>query len=73
MNELKTFDNKGFNERVYKALELSYNFLKDEEKSLLRFCAQVSPFIYTSWLLLLCLGLGLFKQRTTVQATRNRL
>ncbi|KAF2294861.1 hypothetical protein GH714_024586 [Hevea brasiliensis] len=74
LEELKKFDGKGDEARVYSALELSYNFLRDEERSLFRLLGQLAPHVVViSDLLKYSMGLGLFNQRTTLKATRDRL
>ncbi|KAF2298645.1 hypothetical protein GH714_024468 [Hevea brasiliensis] len=71
---LKKFDGKGDKARVHSALELSYNFLRDEERSLFRLLGQLKPRgELISDLLKYSMGLGLFNQRTTLKATRDRL
>ncbi|KAF2294855.1 hypothetical protein GH714_024515 [Hevea brasiliensis] len=71
---LKKFDGKEERERVYSALELSYNFLRDEERSLFQLLGQLAPHVVLiSDLLKYSMGLGLFNQRTTLKATRDRL
>ncbi|KAF2298584.1 hypothetical protein GH714_024209 [Hevea brasiliensis] len=74
LEELKKFDGKGVEARVYSALELSYNFLRDEERSLFRLLGQLAPHVVLiSDLLKYSMGLGLFNQRTALKATRDRL
>ncbi|KAF2294866.1 hypothetical protein GH714_024638 [Hevea brasiliensis] len=74
LEELKRFDGKGDEARVYSALELSYNFVRDEERSLFRLLGQLAPHdVVISDLLKYSMGLGLFNQRTTLKATRDRL
>ncbi|EEF49757.1 phosphoprotein phosphatase, putative [Ricinus communis] len=73
LEDLNKFDKEGY-EASYTALKLSYNFLGAEEKSLFVLCGQLKAhYIVVSDLLKYSLGLGLFNQRTTVKAARNRL
>ncbi|KAF2298653.1 hypothetical protein GH714_024508 [Hevea brasiliensis] len=74
LEELKRFDGKGDEARVYSALELSYNFLRDEERSLFLLLGHLAPHVVViSDLLKYSMGLGLFNQRTTLKAKRDRL
>ncbi|XP_057998797.1 disease resistance protein At4g27190-like [Hevea brasiliensis] len=71
---LKKFDGQGDKARVHSALELSYKFLRDEERSLFRLVGQLPPQGgHLIDLLKYSMGLGLFNQRTTLKATRDRL
>lgn len=66
----------GMEENVYSSIELSYNFLKDEEeKALFRLCAlrkDGSP-IPIDDLMRYGIGLGLFSNVKTLEAARNRV
>ncbi|XP_043808039.1 disease resistance protein At4g27190 [Manihot esculenta] len=73
LESLKKFDGKGYEERLYSALELSYNFLRNEEKSLLLLLGQLRPVVLIQDLLKYVVGLGLYNELITVEATRNRL
>ncbi|KAF2307105.1 hypothetical protein GH714_024856 [Hevea brasiliensis] len=71
---LKKFDGKGDKARVHSTLELTYKFLRDEERSLFRLVGQLPPQGgHLLDLLKYSMGLGLFNQRTTLKATRDRL
>ncbi|XP_043808084.1 uncharacterized protein LOC110609174 isoform X4 [Manihot esculenta] len=73
LEKLKIFDGRGHEKRVYSALELSYNFLRDEEKSLFRLLGQLTANEHIKDLLKYVVGFGLFNQHITLKATRNRL
>ncbi|KAG8661247.1 hypothetical protein MANES_02G215425v8 [Manihot esculenta] len=73
LEQLKIFDGRGHEKRVYSALELSYNFLRDEEKSLFRLLGQLTANEDIRDLLKYVVGFGLFNQLITLKATRNRL
>uniref|UniRef100_A0A199UA14 AAA+ ATPase domain-containing protein n=1 Tax=Manihot esculenta TaxID=3983 RepID=A0A199UA14_MANES len=73
LEKLKIFDGRGHENRVYSALELSYNFLRDEEKSLFRLLGQLKANEGIRDLLKYVVGFGLFNQHMTLKATRNRL
>ncbi|KAG8661227.1 hypothetical protein MANES_02G215400v8 [Manihot esculenta] len=73
LESLKKFDGKGYEERLYSALELSYNFLRNEEKSLFLLLGQLPPIVFIQDLLKYVVGLGLYNELITVEATRNRL
>ncbi|KAG8661250.1 uncharacterized protein LOC110607877 [Manihot esculenta] len=73
LEKLKIFDGRGHEKRVYSALELSYNFLRDEEKSLFRLLGQLTANEGIRDLLKYVVGFGLFNQLITLKATRNRL
>ncbi|XP_065871567.1 probable disease resistance protein At4g27220 [Euphorbia lathyris] len=75
LKELSGFDNKGFQEKVYSALELSYRHLGSEEvKSFFLLCAQLAqndiPFPY---LVTYSMGLGLLRHTETVEDGRNKV
>ncbi|XP_065854644.1 uncharacterized protein [Euphorbia lathyris] len=74
LEHLQKFDDKGVDEQVYSALELSYKFLGDEAKSLLLLCAQAGGSIINICdLVKYANGLGLFQRCTTIRVLRNRL
>uniref|UniRef100_A0A2C9WG31 AAA+ ATPase domain-containing protein n=1 Tax=Manihot esculenta TaxID=3983 RepID=A0A2C9WG31_MANES len=73
LEKLKIFDGRGHEKRVYSALELSYNFLRDEEKSLFRLLGQLKANEGIRDLFKYVVGFGLFNQHMTLKATRNRL
>ncbi|KAG8661263.1 hypothetical protein MANES_02G215700v8 [Manihot esculenta] len=73
LEKLKIFDGRGHEKRVYSALELSYNFLRDEEKSLFRLLGQLKANEGIRDLFKYVVGFGLFNQLITLKATRNRL
>ncbi|KAG8661224.1 hypothetical protein MANES_02G220660v8 [Manihot esculenta] len=73
LEKLKIFDGRGHEKRVYSALELSYNFLRDEEKSLFRLLGQLKANEGIRDLFKYVVGFGLFDQHITLKATRNRL
>ncbi|KAJ7962142.1 Disease resistance protein [Quillaja saponaria] len=75
LKQLERFDNEGVHEKVYSALELSYNHLKGQEmKSLfLLISLHGQPFVYKYDLLIISVGLGLFKNVETLEDARNRL
>ncbi|XP_031280232.1 probable disease resistance protein At4g27220 [Pistacia vera] len=66
---------EGMDERVCSIIELSYNFLKSEEKSLFLLCGllNASPGIVISDLLKYSMGLHLFRDVYTLEDGRNRL
>ncbi|KAJ7962144.1 Disease resistance protein [Quillaja saponaria] len=75
LKQLERFDNEGVHEKVYSALELSYNHLKGQEmKSLFLLIAlHGEPFVNKYDLLIISVGLGLFKNVNTLEDARNRL
>ncbi|XP_043808127.1 uncharacterized protein LOC122722173 isoform X2 [Manihot esculenta] len=73
LESLKKFDGKGYEEIIYSALELSYNYLRNEEKSLFLLLGQLRPIVLIQDLLKYVVGLGLYNELITVEATRNRL
>ncbi|KAJ6928821.1 disease resistance gene NBS-LRR family protein [Populus alba x Populus x berolinensis] len=75
LTQLKRFDKDEIDKRVYSCLELSYIALRgDEIKSLFLLCGQLrSNNILISNLLRYGIGLDLFKGRSTLEETRNRL
>ncbi|KAJ4822928.1 hypothetical protein Tsubulata_000278, partial [Turnera subulata] len=68
-------DTGGIDAYVHQALELSYNFLKDDAiKSLFVLCAQLNPHnIRVGELLKYCIGMGLFRGSCTVDEARTTL
>ncbi|OAY58902.1 hypothetical protein MANES_02G215600v8 [Manihot esculenta] len=73
LESLKKFDGKGYEEIIYSALELSYNYLRNDEKSLFLLLGQLRPIVLIQDLLKYVVGLGLYNELVTVEATRNRL
>ncbi|XP_073265190.1 probable disease resistance protein At4g27220 isoform X2 [Populus alba] len=75
LKQLARFDKDEIDKRVYSCLELSYIALRgDEIKSLFLLCGQLrSNNILISNLLRYGIGLDLFKGRSTLEETRNRL
>ncbi|KAJ7969094.1 Disease resistance protein [Quillaja saponaria] len=75
LKQLERFDEEGMHAKVYSALELSYNHLKGQEiKSLFLLIAlHRQLFVYKYDLLILSVGLGLFKYVDTLEDARNRL
>ncbi|KAJ6918356.1 disease resistance protein [Populus alba x Populus x berolinensis] len=75
LKQLTRFDKDEIDKRVYSCLELSYQNLRgDEIKSLFLLCGQLrSNNILISNLLRYGIGLDLFKGRSTLEETRNRL
>ncbi|KAJ6996087.1 disease resistance protein [Populus alba x Populus x berolinensis] len=75
LKQLTRFDKDEIDKRVYSCLELSYQNLRgDEIKSLFLLCGQLrSNNILISNLLRYGIGLDLFKGRSALEETRNRL
>ncbi|WCJ19645.1 Disease resistance protein (CC-NBS-LRR class) family [Euphorbia peplus] len=75
LKELSRFDNKGFQEKVYSAVVLSYRHLgSDEVKSFFLLCAQLAQNdILISSLVIYSKGLDLLKNIETVEDGRNKV
>ncbi|XP_065876074.1 disease resistance protein At4g27190-like [Euphorbia lathyris] len=74
LEHLQKFDDKGMDAQVYSALELSYRFLGDDQKSLLVLCAQAGgSTICITELMKYATGLGLFHKCITIKVLRNRV
>ncbi|XP_028780987.1 probable disease resistance protein At4g27220 [Neltuma alba] len=74
LNQLKTIDNEGVNEKIYSALEFSYNHLEgDDVKALFLLCGLLGPQICVDDLLTYGMGLGIFKQIYTLNDIRRQL
>ncbi|KAJ7962162.1 Disease resistance protein [Quillaja saponaria] len=75
LKQLERFDKEGMHTEVYLALELSFNHLKGEEiKSLILLIAFHGQFHVSKHdLLIIGVGMGLFKNVDTLEDVRNRL
>ncbi|XP_028789188.1 probable disease resistance protein At4g27220 [Neltuma alba] len=74
LNQLKTIDKEGVNEKIYSALEFSYNHLEgDDVKALFLLCGLLGPQICVDDLLTYGMGLGIFKQIYTLNDIRRQL
>ncbi|KAJ7962143.1 Disease resistance protein [Quillaja saponaria] len=75
LKQLERFDKDGMHAEVYSALELSYNHLKGQEiKSLFLLIAlHGQRSVSKHDLLIISMGLGLFKYVDTLEDARNRL
>ncbi|WCJ44552.1 Disease resistance protein At4g27190 [Euphorbia peplus] len=74
LEHLQKFDDKGVDEQVYSALELSYKFLGDDQKSLFVLCSQlIAGAISMLDLVKYSKGLDLFRNCKTIRVLRNRL
>ncbi|XP_054780470.1 disease resistance protein At4g27190-like [Prosopis cineraria] len=73
-NALKKLESVDNGERVFEALQFSYNQLKDEEvKQVFLLCGVQGTSTYVSDLLKYVFGLGIFKQVDTVEDARIKL
>ncbi|KAJ7961869.1 Disease resistance protein [Quillaja saponaria] len=75
LKQLELFDKEGMHEKVYSALELSYNHLKGQQiKSLFLLIALHGQHsVEKHDLSIISVGLGLFKNVDTLEDARNRL
>ncbi|XP_065849317.1 probable disease resistance protein At4g27220 isoform X2 [Euphorbia lathyris] len=75
LTQLSSLENTEIYAKVHKVIESSYEKLLDEEaKSLFLLCALFgNSNIQIHYLLIYCMGLGLFKRLDSIEGTRNRL
>ncbi|XP_028780998.1 uncharacterized protein LOC114737249 [Neltuma alba] len=74
LNQLKTVDKKGMSEKIYSALEFSYNHLQgDDVKAFFLLCGLVGPQISVEWLFKYAIGLGIFNQTYSAKDARLEL
>ncbi|KAI4356759.1 hypothetical protein L6164_000753 [Bauhinia variegata] len=75
LKRLESFDKQGMHQKVYSAVELSYNSLESVEiKSLFLFIALGGLYHFYKYdLLIHCVGQGMFKDVETLEDARNRL
>lgn len=66
---------EGMDERVYSSIELSYNFLREETKSLLLLCSlfREDARIDVDYLLIYSMGMGLFQDITNLEEAKNKM
>ncbi|XP_028780997.1 probable disease resistance protein At4g27220 [Neltuma alba] len=74
LNQVKTVDKEGMNEKIYSALEFSYNHLEgDDVKALFLLCGLLGPQIHVKDLLTYAMGLGTFRQIYSPKDARIKL
>ncbi|KAI9112178.1 hypothetical protein K1719_016701 [Acacia pycnantha] len=74
LNQLKSVDEEGMGEKIYSALEFSYNHLDgDDVKALFLLCGSIGPKIEVEYLLKCVMGLGIFKHINTAKDARLKL
>ncbi|KAI4356749.1 hypothetical protein L6164_000742 [Bauhinia variegata] len=74
LTKLESFDKQGVHQKLHSAVELSYNNLESEEKSLFLLIAlQGRYYLYKYDLLIFSVGLSIFEGVKTLEDARNRL
>ncbi|XP_028780986.1 disease resistance protein At4g27190-like [Neltuma alba] len=74
LNQLNIVDKEGMNEKIYSALEFSYNHLKgDDVKALFLLCGLLGTQVNVADLLKYAMGLGTFKQTYTLKDARVKV
>ncbi|KAI9112347.1 hypothetical protein K1719_016870 [Acacia pycnantha] len=74
LNQLKIVDEEEMSEKIYLALDFSYNHLDDDDvKALFLLCGSIGPKIQVEYLLKCVMGLGIFKHINCPNDARLKL